>query len=427
MSELVLAPHSKTKVIVNSKNPNVIRVGEFQGKDVFGLKEDYTLDEPTGKYDRITIEHPVYSTSEDAFNDYNKELKQNITSSNFYNWCLSRKTPFKPWSLKAFIHLGSANARDRWNDTDKHEEQINGTSYIFHEIDSFVNTSENFKYVASSLNGISPDGIAKQYLNRIRKDFNSELKDLQCHHEYYDKLRGVKYVFYNPKTTQAWKYNSELGCYEKIDFNVISTELYKVAKQVVADTFFDAAKVATYVEDGKPVDSFPWMRLLSKGQEASLKENCDWFYTRVTSLHRDAIYALKHNEGFIKHEQLTGKHSNFVNMKNGVVNMTTKELLPHSPHYEFTYQNEGSYLGMDVDVEPTKILEFYQAALKNPDLHIETIRSAVLVGLTGRGALTQCFVELSGKPGSGKGTSQKLITFAVGADNTYGTKDGTIS
>lgn len=415
-------PNSKTKVITSSSNPNVIEVGKFQGKKVYGLKEDYHRDKVTGEYDKIIIEHPVYPTCEDAFNDYNKELNQGITSSNFYSWCLSHKTPFKPWNLEPFIDLGSANRRDRWNESDKHEEQILGTSHIYGEIDSFVNASENFKFVASNVGGISPDGIARQYLNRIRKDYNTELKDLQCHHEYYDKLRDVKYVFYNPKTTQAWKYNTELGCYEKIDFNVISTELYKVAKQVIADTCFDAAKDATYVEDGKPEEAFPWMKFLTKGQEASLKERCDWFYTRVTSLHKDAIYALKHNEGFIKHESLKGKHSNFVNLKNGVLNMTTKELLPHSPHYEFTYQNEGSYLGNDVSIKPTKILEFYNAALKNPDLHIDTIRSAVLVGLTGRGALTQCFIELTGKPGSGKGTSQKLITFAVGADNTYGTK-----
>ena len=387
-TQIGACPHSKTKVLVSSRNPDIINLGvlPMTGKEVFGLKEDYTFDETTGEYDKIIIEHPVYTTSEDAYTDYQKELKQGIISTNFYEWCLARKTPFKPWNLKAFKHLGSANARDRWCDTDKHQEQINGTAYLYHEIDAFVNTSENFKYISQSVSGISPDGIARRYISKVRTDYNTALKDLNSDYEYYDKLRGAKFVFYNPKTGQAWKYNTELGCYQKIDFSVISTELYKIAKQVIADTYFEAAKNATHVEDNKPVTTFPWMDAISKVQEQRLKEKCDWFYTRVTSLHKDAIYALKHNESFIKHESLKGKHSNFVNLKNGVLNMTTKELLPHSPHYEFTYQNEGSYLGNDASIKPIKILKFYQAALKNSDLHIDTIRSAVLVGLKGRGA-----------------------------------------
>lgn len=213
------------------------------------------------------------------------------------------------------------------------------------------------------------------------------------------------------------------GCYEKILFSSVSSRLYEITKKELGIAYLDAAEYAHTVEEDKGrVEMFPWIKLLTLSQKKRLQETCSWFFTKATSLHKDALYALKHKSEFIRNEPLIGTHTDLVNVKNGVVNLLTKELLPHNPKYEFTYRNDGNYWGKDCEIEPSSIFEFFNSAFKRPDLHIDTIRSAVIVGLTGSGALTQCFVELSGTPGSGKGTTQKLVTFAIGSTNTYGTQ-----
>ena len=109
----------------------------------------------------------------------------------------------------------------------------------------------------------------------------------------------------------------------------------------------------------------------------------------------------------------------FLPFRNGVLDLWTKELLPHSPDYGFTWQ-----LPRDYSVRSTewhRIHDFLNNGLagSNPELKNIAIAYCNAV-LKGRSDL-QKFLYLFGSGANGKGAFMTLFRMLIGAENTHAT------
>ena len=111
--------------------------------------------------------------------------------------------------------------------------------------------------------------------------------------------------------------------------------------------------------------------------------------------------------------------SGLICFKNGVLNLKTRQLLPHSPDYFFNYQLPFDWLP-NAD-HPKLVTDWlYEATGKQSD-QVELIRAWFHAVIVGRSDL-QRFLEVIGFGGSGKGTLLRLLCALIGNDAVHSTK-----
>jgi putative DNA primase/helicase len=123
--------------------------------------------------------------------------------------------------------------------------------------------------------------------------------------------------------------------------------------------------------------------------------------------------------GEILHEGWT-EASNllYIPFTNGVLEMATKQLLPHSPDYGFTWQLPRSYSAIDAKWDAIdKFL--HSLCVGNQQLRDIAIAFCAAI-LTGRSDL-QKFLYLFGSGANGKGAFMGLLSMLVGKENTHST------
>lgn len=316
---------------------------------------------------------------------------------------------------------------DRYNDSTPQEVRLE----LEDEDDEGVATYEDLvigkflsvaklKNSSSSVNG---DSVLSRYLEVIRENQLLERAELHGEFENDEEAKdwyNARMFIYYPQTKEYYLYSVLRGCYEKVDSSKVGSAIKEVARDMIADFLISLLPNYTVGEGENRHAPYSWVADLPSYRKNRLKSDCKWLYSFVNDIHKDAMYSITYDSSVISGESLTRTHSRYVNVANGVVDMETKKLLPHSPKYGFDYCIGNNFLVDDLGVVPKRTLEFWQGALKRPDLHIDTIRAAIVVASTGSGARTQCYLEFTGVPGSGKGTTQKIFTRAVGLDNTYG-------
>ena len=278
--------------------------------------------------------------------------------------------------------------------------------------------------VGTNLNRINGDYVLETYIEDLRENILNQRQELFGDFSSDEEAKewyNSRFLIYYPNSLEFFLYNVNKGMYERVDKAVIESGIYKTARRLLADFFVE--ELPKYSEKvGKDwYQPYEWVSDLPSFMVERLKKNCRWMYSDINRIHRDSTYAMQFNPAIVGSTPLSRTHSDFVNVNNGVVDMITKELLPHSPSYQFTYCIADNFLADKPNIKPVKTLEFWNLALRRPDLHIDTIRAALVVASSGQGNETQCFLEFTGVPGSGKGTSQKIFTRVVGMDNTYGT------
>ena len=104
--------------------------------------------------------------------------------------------------------------------------------------------------------------------------------------------------------------------------------------------------------------------------------------------------------------------------KNGVLDLKTLKLLPHSPTYKLTWQLPYNY---DPMASCKPITDWLQATTKGNKSLVELLRAYLYSIVYGRVDIHR-YLELLGPSGSGKGTFMKLATMLVGDRNTHITK-----
>ena len=108
---------------------------------------------------------------------------------------------------------------------------------------------------------------------------------------------------------------------------------------------------------------------------------------------------------------------NLIPFRNGVLNLKTKELLPHSPKYRFTWQLPYAYNSL-LTCEPVQGWLF--EATKDR-MQVQLLRAFLYCVLTGRGDWHR-YLELIGPGGSGKGTFIRLAESIIGKKNVHVTE-----
>jgi len=104
---------------------------------------------------------------------------------------------------------------------------------------------------------------------------------------------------------------------------------------------------------------------------------------------------------------------------NGVLDLATRELLPHSPDFYFTSSLPFSW-NPDAP-EPALVIDWLRSAVGGHDDQVQLLRAYLNAVVVGRPDL-QRFLELIGAGGSGKGTFIRLAQSLVGKGGSHSTR-----
>lgn len=103
-----------------------------------------------------------------------------------------------------------------------------------------------------------------------------------------------------------------------------------------------------------------------------------------------------------------------INLENGLLNLITRELIPHSPEFLFTIRIPVSY---DPDTECPKIMKFLGELLPNEDDH--TVYEELGGSLLRRKYFPQKATIFYGSGANGKSKALGLLSKFIGKENTY--------
>jgi putative DNA primase/helicase len=117
--------------------------------------------------------------------------------------------------------------------------------------------------------------------------------------------------------------------------------------------------------------------------------------------------------------------SNLINFKNGVLNLDTKQLTPHSQKYGFLHCINRDYLPLPEIGNPLDMLAKYAPIFSqwldfsfNKDNHQKLRILAMIAGvIRGDFAKSEKFVHIIGRPGTGKGTLLRTMQKIIGKES----------
>ena len=112
---------------------------------------------------------------------------------------------------------------------------------------------------------------------------------------------------------------------------------------------------------------------------------------------------------------MTLSDRSLIPFKNGVLNLATMTMEPHSPEFGFTSVRPYDY---DLTApEPTAIIEFLEESMNGCKVKVQALRAWLRAIATNRTDL-QKFLQLVGPGGTGKSVFMKLCLALAGAENT---------
>ena len=114
-------------------------------------------------------------------------------------------------------------------------------------------------------------------------------------------------------------------------------------------------------------------------------------------------------------DSLCNQHKHLLNFKNGMFDIESQQLLPHSPHYLSTIQIPHEYIPNELSPEDIQLVDFLrQTKLKQDD--IDMILDYIAYCLTTQNGM-KCFMCLVGGSNTGKSTLIKMVTSLIGKHN----------
>ena len=170
-----------------------------------------------------------------------------------------------------------------------------------------------------------------------------------------------------------------------------------------------------------------WKKLDSKHFEHIVYSTCQARgkkFNTAKSFISNIVYSLELN--LLQSDWVTWDRKRYIPFSNGVLDLETRELLPHEKGHKFTSHLPREYHPINNYSDPLRLI-----ANKAPNFaswldtacegdHKKMIKLLAVINgiLKYRFADLQMFVHLVGRPGTGKGTFARLLQKIVGSQNT---------
>lgn len=131
----------------------------------------------------------------------------------------------------------------------------------------------------------------------------------------------------------------------------------------------------------------------------------------------EVIQRLKYQEKINIENDVVNASPRYINCKNGVVDLETQELLPHSIDYKFTYCINANYIEHEEELSyGDETLKFFNSSLEGDEDKRKLLMQIIGYLISDFNNAKKAFIFL-GKPHSGKSVLTKIITTLVGNEN----------
>lgn len=180
-----------------------------------------------------------------------------------------------------------------------------------------------------------------------------------------------------------------------------------------------------FVKSGNSGKTFP--HLYENGVYHLLTENeCKAFIKsylpkRIRKPHDwESVYKELQTEYSNIEESELNSDESIINFKNGILNIDTKELLPHSPQYISTRQIQCNYLPMARLSQAKATIKFLNDMTSGYVDDEVTILEYIGVSISNvKGSRFKKMLILKGPGNTGKSKLLELVTYMLGVDNTF--------
>ncbi|BAQ61635.1 hypothetical protein GM3708_2041 [Geminocystis sp. NIES-3708] len=322
---------------------------------------------------------------------------------------LGLNLPTNPYLAKALEkeYLKVANL------TDDRNNYLNTASY---NLGQLVNQGLNQDLIemvmlqASHINGKVADTGISNVESTIKSGLNSGIADPRSDRPQSNKELKNQYTEY----TKAENILNEIVTrYDKtLYYSSLSQSWYYYGTNnhfsIITETMVKKMIDSTYSEK-----SLEWCNLTGYSpfsHQINATKSKDIYYLMTIKL------SLSKEQEENREKQRLELYKNYLPLKNGILNLTTKELLPHNSEFLNNYILNYDYIP---DAQCETVLRFLNEGVsRKGDLLI--LKACVRAILTSRYDL-EFFLEIIGKKGSGKSTFTGLVTDLVGQTNCYNT------
>ncbi len=152
--------------------------------------------------------------------------------------------------------------------------------------------------------------------------------------------------------------------------------------------------------------------IYKSGGETSIKEECQKIIPDCKKNQCNEVVNTIRRETYLKRKQEFDNYNNLINLKNGILDLETKQLIPHSPKYLFRIQLPITYDQNATCEQFMKYLDQCFSEEKNKICFLESFASTLLPNIH----LEKMFMNV-GSGANGKSTGLNVIEAFLGSDN----------
>jgi len=135
------------------------------------------------------------------------------------------------------------------------------------------------------------------------------------------------------------------------------------------------------------------------------------FKPEVTSQITQEVFTRMQENPYITFQNSPNNYPLLLNMQNGILNMETKQLLPHSPNYIFTTKSPITF---DPSAKCPHFEEWLRKILFNDQDKIDTVLDYMAYAISGTDLSNEKFLMLTGSGANGKSILVKIMRMILG-------------